>query len=66
MNEIQTYHICHVAVASLPFINPLPGPHGIEKCPSYSHFRISLEGCEFRHISLLCWYCFSSYIYGRM
>jgi len=28
-------------VASLPFINSLLWPHGIVKCPSYVHFRIT-------------------------
>jgi len=45
MNIIWTYYIPHGIVsishvASLPFINPL---HGIVKCPSYAHFRISPE-----------------------
>jgi len=30
-------------IASLPFTNPLQWLHGIVKCPSYSHFRISPE-----------------------
>jgi len=44
------YHVS--CIASLPFINPLPWPHGIVKCPSYAHFAGSeyfFEYCEFEH-----------------
>jgi len=52
MNIIWTYYIHHIViimwptsssyVASLPFINPLPWPHGIVKCSSHtteSHWK---------------------------
>ncbi len=38
---IVTWHTSVSCVVSLPFINPLP--LGIVKCPSNTHFRISLD-----------------------
>ncbi len=53
MYVIWMYYICHVVIvtwpisvscgASLPFLNPLPLPHGIVKCPLYAQFRITPE-----------------------
>ncbi len=50
MNTIWMYSICIAVIlmkstaslASLPFINPLPWPHGIVKRPSVGHFRSNL------------------------
>ncbi len=50
INEILTYYIHHgymaysvICVTFLPITNPLLWPHGIVKCPSNVHFRISPE-----------------------
>jgi len=37
------YHVTYQSQLHCFTANPLPWPHGIVTCPTYAHFRISLE-----------------------
>jgi len=58
MNAIYIRHVALITcstcrVASPPFTNPLPWPHGIVKCPSDTHFIIT-PNTVVNHMDIFC------------